>query len=334
LKYAIGEIILVVLGILIALYINNQNEIKKEQEMFDQVLVEVEQELIYDIHLARKALDFYAYTDSLFLRILVDTLDIEDYSHSDARRELTGAAYLLPYDVTLFKDDSFKKLNQIVGSTTKQQSLFQYLIDVFEYQLGTVLESSKYFKEEMIYERRKFRKHDWYRKYLTNQLDDETIIDYFLNDPEYLNTAHAILILNTQARYALSLFDKHAVSVYEEIHEYLDSLELREKDSLLFDYDPEEYNHYLGKYSSKWCSDKNFIHDDSITVSLEEGKMTYRGYRPDGHVTKHKIIPINKYRFRNQFGGIYHLKFDKHGDVQGIRFSYGHSFTLDMEKIR
>ena len=32
LKYAIGEIILVVIGILIALQINNQNELSKERE--------------------------------------------------------------------------------------------------------------------------------------------------------------------------------------------------------------------------------------------------------------------------------------------------------------
>ena len=40
-RYAIGEIVLVVVGILIALYINNWNEQRKEREKFDQVLVEV-----------------------------------------------------------------------------------------------------------------------------------------------------------------------------------------------------------------------------------------------------------------------------------------------------
>ena len=37
-RYAVGEIVLVVIGILIALYINNWNEQRKEREKFDQVL--------------------------------------------------------------------------------------------------------------------------------------------------------------------------------------------------------------------------------------------------------------------------------------------------------
>ena len=36
LKYAIGEIVLVVIGILIALYINNQNELRKERDLEQQ----------------------------------------------------------------------------------------------------------------------------------------------------------------------------------------------------------------------------------------------------------------------------------------------------------
>ena len=47
-KYAIGEIILVVIGILIALQINNWNEKRKESIAIRNVLVEIKEDLIQD----------------------------------------------------------------------------------------------------------------------------------------------------------------------------------------------------------------------------------------------------------------------------------------------
>jgi hypothetical protein len=41
LKYAIGEILLVVIGILIALQINNWNEAKKENNILNEYLVKI-----------------------------------------------------------------------------------------------------------------------------------------------------------------------------------------------------------------------------------------------------------------------------------------------------
>ena len=45
LKYAVGEIILVVIGILIALQINNWNEWRKERVLEINTLVEIEENL-------------------------------------------------------------------------------------------------------------------------------------------------------------------------------------------------------------------------------------------------------------------------------------------------
>ena len=49
-KYAIGEIILVVIGILIALQINNWNETKKKTIETRNVLLEIKEDLIYLIN--------------------------------------------------------------------------------------------------------------------------------------------------------------------------------------------------------------------------------------------------------------------------------------------
>ena len=48
-KYAIGEIILVVIGILIALQINNWNELNKERESEKIILIEIRDNLEFDL---------------------------------------------------------------------------------------------------------------------------------------------------------------------------------------------------------------------------------------------------------------------------------------------
>ena len=56
-KYAIGEIILVVIGILIALQINNWNELKKEKSFENKVLSELHMDIKEDLGEMTTALD-------------------------------------------------------------------------------------------------------------------------------------------------------------------------------------------------------------------------------------------------------------------------------------
>lgn len=86
-----------------------------------------------------------------------------------------------------------------------------------------------------------------------------------------------------------------------------------------------DYQHYLGRHDSTWCSDKVYVHDDSIVVSIEKGKLIWTGYRVvSPWTTRTEITPINKYRFRDdRSAGIYYLEFDDKGEVKGIRYSEG-----------
>ena len=56
-KYAIGEIVLVVIGILIALSINNWNENRKENKYLNQVYVQLQKDLQADTLMSLKGLN-------------------------------------------------------------------------------------------------------------------------------------------------------------------------------------------------------------------------------------------------------------------------------------
>ena len=52
-RYAIGEIVLVVIGILIALSINNWNQNRLKQEQFESILVKIQNDIISDTEYSR-----------------------------------------------------------------------------------------------------------------------------------------------------------------------------------------------------------------------------------------------------------------------------------------
>ena len=69
-KYAIGEIVLVVIGILIALQINNWNEDQKKKKQLNSIYAIIEQNLKTDLINIKFPIEFYERLDSTLLSIM------------------------------------------------------------------------------------------------------------------------------------------------------------------------------------------------------------------------------------------------------------------------
>lgn len=78
LLYAVGEIVLVVVGILIALKVGDINEQKKKEAEFKVALKVVERDLEADITAVNEALKYWRITDSVSIKILQDKVTLED----------------------------------------------------------------------------------------------------------------------------------------------------------------------------------------------------------------------------------------------------------------
>jgi len=330
-RYAIGEIVLVVIGILIALAINNWNEERNNREKFDLTLVEIEKELISNINSAKNTISSLSTSDSLLLKILFDKLDIEDYQ-DNSRYDLVSVAYF--YDLAAIKDNSFKKLIHTNGLTLEQESILEDLNDLYGYTKDVLDKQGNYMMEVHKSNIKTIKKYDWFKNWVSRSVDDDLINSYFLSDPEYFNSAIDFFAVFSDYRYTLEEYDTKAVSVYKKIYTLLDRHEIVHSDSLLYQNDPNTYKHYLGKYDSTWSNDETYVHNDSIVVSLENNKLIYTGHRSDGPDIRMEIIPVNKYLFRTKRGGFYHLSFDDKDQVEGIRFSSGPNWILDMKKVR
>ena len=87
-KYAIGEIILVVIGILIALQINNWNENKKERKYEVKMLTEIEKALESDIAYFTRLEDRLQKLDSasdVFIRLVHEKAVFNDTLYMNGR---------------------------------------------------------------------------------------------------------------------------------------------------------------------------------------------------------------------------------------------------------
>ena len=79
LRYAVGEILLVVIGILIALQVNNWNDRRKELIDIELSMNKIENELSLNILSANHDIRNSTKLDPVFKRVLSNKVNIEDY---------------------------------------------------------------------------------------------------------------------------------------------------------------------------------------------------------------------------------------------------------------
>lgn len=177
-KYAIGEIILVVIGIIIALQLNNWNENRKRQIELDKLLYDIELDLISNYRQANQVLSFYKKQDSISKRIANNTLTKKDYEES----------YTLNYHVVNwdYYVPSEKNLNQFVEAEKIIDSKYKPILESAKaLQLyKTVIDDTFSNLEENIDESAfVLSSRTWFVK--NDSLSNAKRLDYFLNNPEY-----------------------------------------------------------------------------------------------------------------------------------------------------
>lgn len=318
-RYAIGEIVLVVIGILIALQINNWNEEKKEREKFDQIMVEVEQELLGNISACRWVLNNYLFRqDSIANLILFNELTVDDYMDNPSIGYLVSSNL-----VSIIETDAFNKLLDINGLfSTTQDSLRKVLRNL--YNLKIEIEDDGNRTHALVQQQAKDNKEfPWYNDWLAN-IPNEERIEYLANNPKYRKDVGEYT--SEQMRWLrpdIENFEIIGRQVYNRIYHYLESNLIKHDDSLYFQYDAQDYKHYVGVYVETERSSPNMVVTDSTVISIENQKLYYTPF-VKGQGSKREIIPVSQNKFRTEFArGFYRLIFDDNGKVIEHHWSDG-----------
>lgn len=186
LLYAIGEIVLVVIGILIAVSIDNWNEQRKTEAKIKSILKEIQEDIATDIESATDVLKYYDRKDSLIRLALTGKLRYEDYQNDHS----TGSLRNLTYGADHFKihDNGFKKImmhsdninpmyRDILSKLNEMYVYQKYEVDKFDERMDVI--TDEFFDNAS-------KNLPFFHTIRNPKVDDE-IIKYFLTNPFYKN---------------------------------------------------------------------------------------------------------------------------------------------------
>ena len=129
LKYAIGEIVLVVIGILIALQINNWNEDRKENALEIEILKEVKHNLTYDLQDAEYNLN--AQRKKLTSQnIIINWLESDQVFHDSLSPHFSRIQYGTTFDSN---ESSYHTLEQLGMRIISNDSLRNQISKIYDY---------------------------------------------------------------------------------------------------------------------------------------------------------------------------------------------------------
>lgn len=180
-KYAIGEILLVVIGILIALQINNWNEKRLKQEQLISVYERILTDIDNDVQELSVNLEYYTGIEFIFKRVINDSItpDLFDVGLS---RILTNFGAATSLNLT--------GVNQLKTLNVKDRLSLRIIDTYDEMELVLINSFEKRINQESTDLVNIFRdKYDWYPEYMGKTImrdnSSKELQDYFLNSSEY-----------------------------------------------------------------------------------------------------------------------------------------------------
>ena len=180
LAYALGEIILVVIGILIALSINNWNERKQDRQRLHNVFAMLIEDIADDTLDVRQVLDFHDSRKDLFLKVMNDSLSREDKM---ACRACDLATLYRQLSIERRGFEALLALQEEFGEDsliTRTAHLYNYSL---KYISGQEENIAAAIKHTMTYWRDRY---DWYPQFVQGT-PTYAAGEYFATSPEYKN---------------------------------------------------------------------------------------------------------------------------------------------------
>ena len=236
--YAVGEILLVIIGILIALQINNRAELRKTEAKIDKLFENVLEELDAGIESTTElGMDYFVF-DSL--QYIIDDQTIEDYK--DPNKTFLFSLTTRINSVQLNQDAFDNLMANRDDIPTKYEEVTKKLIQLYEAKSTVDTYDEK--MDQLVYKTltERSENYEWFAFADSTHLD--AMADYLLNDFRYKNEVVNYRIYGIfNQLYIAMRFRIGSFQLYEEIAELLgkstqpDSYRVDENTSHLFEGD-------------------------------------------------------------------------------------------------
>ena len=215
LLYAIGEIALVVIGILIALNLNNHNEQRKMEVRVELIFEDIMKELAADIEQTNRLMHYWAPRDTTIYLVQNQMVSEEDYKENEIPfiNNLTGF-----FTSSNFTQNSYDILIQNLEAIPPRfKSITQELNLHYKRWKWAVEDNTSKLSDLLIELDNHSRKnHSWYSSFDETELQKQ--IDYKLNDFRYRNDVEAYRNIGMFGQLRLSIiYRKSAINCYKNI---------------------------------------------------------------------------------------------------------------------
>ena len=216
-KYAIGEIVLVVIGILIALSINNLNETLKQKETTNSIYSIVKEDLNNDISEIDSFLkDYNEVMKPSFKTVLETNLTKEDWLKNPQYMVVIGG-----FEDFSINQRGFELLktqsNLILNTKQNLASEINLFYNQHIVEIDVAIEELLHENVELT---KNLKKNDWYSSFLIhNEIED--VIDYISNNPSAKNDITLYFLTFFIYAEELSVFRENAKKLIIKIDKQL-----------------------------------------------------------------------------------------------------------------
>lgn len=183
--YALGEIILVVIGILIALQINNWNELNTQQERFLKILKEIRSDLESDIKTASYVMKRGDEVDSLSGLILNYRFTKEDYFKKENKTLSWVGLQFHPFE---YRKTGFNKFENFEANIPEKYDSIAQDINFYYNELTGLHDDIYQSFRQQIKDRHDYlsMNYNWYHLFRKDSITEE-VADFFASNPLYKN---------------------------------------------------------------------------------------------------------------------------------------------------
>ncbi|MDX1591761.1 MAG: DUF6090 family protein [Balneolaceae bacterium] len=273
LLYAVGEILLVVIGILIALQVNNWNEERKQSDQIRSAIRQIQTDLSNDVLRADAILSRYTIVDSLNKRVAANEMVWEDYLSTEMGDSTIWFNYW--YTDFVISTISYEKFKDLADDPDPRfTSLGRQLDDLYVERRNNIevynqrIRNTVYENVDYIVDNK-----DWYYLWDSGAGVTDEMEDFFLSDPMYKNQAQKftrdLLNLTVDAQN----YRVYAIDLYHRINELIGEID-NDDDYMSYSLtDVELIRRYIGSYSL-WIEGSDGMATDTLTI-IQQDEILY-----------------------------------------------------------
>lgn len=284
--YAFGEIVLVIIGILIALYINNWNQERQQTNKVEAILQELLKDLETDIIRSGEALELQRNKDSLIQLVLLDAVTIDDYKRDGYLRNL-----LFNNQTMSFSDNSYESLVQHIDQIPVE---YEHLIPILNVLYkdkqpdvqGAIDKVHNYVMETL---QKWTNEEEWFDSYIVRK-EGEDYYNYVIEGEKYKNVIalYKVLLIDNLNVYTIA-YHHEAVMAYRAVASVLEEPFPECVTSYVIDISRDELDNYVGDYTMP--ENDNIA---NISIAGEDLRLSF-----DGRANNYQLWPRTKAYFFN-----------------------------------